>query len=272
MSQPPNILTCTAGHINYTHTPRAQQMSPCCSDFSDAQLSDPEPDLSDDDDDSRPGSPSPLSTQQTGMDGEYVTPTRVTKANFVIEELSDFDEDDMEGRTDIIHPTAIEYAETERRADKTLDRRILNDLRNLHCRSPDPGFSSEDSDLDEAAHAAILQRVRERERRHRMSKSSIGTKRTMSDRGGSDYSSDQEGGGVRGGVRGGYLGFEEAGSSARRLRKRLAGDRRGLIFQDPPARIDEVVEPEELEEALARELPFYEYTSMEVDSPRSPYD
>lgn len=140
---------------------------------------------------------------------------------------------------------------------------MINDLRNLNCRSPDTVLSSDDSDLDEAAHQAILEGIRAESRRQRMSQSSIGTKRTMSERG-----SDSDHEDVRS-----YIGFDEAGSSARRLRRRIAGNRASLIFQDPPPRIDEVVEPsEELEvtETLAKELPFYEYTSMEVDSPRSP--
>lgn len=261
LSQPPNNLPFPTGHVQCSQPLRAQEISPCSSHSSDAGLSEPEPELSDDN--SRSSSPSPLSAQQAGMDRAFVSHTPVTiRANFVIEELSDFDEDDMEGRTDIIHPTTIEYAESERPTDTPLDHRILNDLQNLKCRSPDPGLSSDDSDLDEDSHQAILNGIRERERRHRMSKSS-GTKRTMSERG-SDTSDHDD---VRS-----YIGFEEVGSSARRLKKRIAGDRRSLIFQDPPPRIDEVVEPEELDETLAKELPFYEYTSMQVDSPRSPND
>lgn len=183
------------------------------------------------------------------------------RANFTIEELSDFDESDMAGRTDVIHPSSIEYAASPRPID-TLDRHMLTDLEKLQCRSPDPETSSDDSDLDEDAHQAILQRIRDRNRRMRMSQSSVGTKRTMSERGSLSDHDDMRN----------YIGFEEAGSSARRLKRKIGGDRRSLIFQDPPPRIDEVVEPEELEETLARELPFYEYTSMEVDSPRSPSD
>ncbi|CAN8105113.1 unnamed protein product [Discula destructiva] len=259
LSQPPSTHPFTPRHISCMHPLVDLAIPPHTSQSSDADVSEPEPDLCDDD--SRSDSP-PLWSRQSGMDEGYVSRTRVTmRAGFVIEELSDFDENDMEGRTDIIHPTTIEYAESERPTDAQIDRRILNDLENLKCRSPDPRLSSDDSDLDEDAHHAILQEIRERERRHRMSKSS-GTKRTMSERGSDN--SDQE-------DTYGCIGFEEAGSSAQRLRKRIAGDRRSLIFQDPPPRIDEVIEPEELEETLARELPFYEYTSMEVDSPRSSY-
>ncbi|KAF3763029.1 hypothetical protein M406DRAFT_224781, partial [Cryphonectria parasitica EP155] len=101
------------------------------------------------------------------------------------------------------------------------------------------------------------QRNRAKQKQARMSLSSIGTKRTISERGSdSDHENARP-----------DLGFDEPGSSAKRLKRRNAGDRRSLIFSDPPPRIEEVVEPEELEEALAKELPFYEYKSMEVDSP-----
>lgn len=83
-------------------------------------------------------------------------------------------------------------------------------------------------------------------------------KRTMSERSDSDHEDVRH-----------CLDFEQAGSSARRLKRRV-GDRRSLIFQDPPPKIDEIDEPpEELEdtEMLAKELPFYAFTTMEVDSP-----
>lgn len=268
---------------------RAPELSPYSSHTSDADVSEPEPELSDDED-SRSGLPSPHSAQQAGMGGGYTyVRTRVTtvRDNFVIEELSDFDEDDMDGRTDIIHPSNIEYAESEH---PDLDRRMLADLQNLQCRSsPDLGLSSGEGDDEDGEHhhfEAVVRARRERERRHRLSVRSTGTKRTRSERG-SDASADRED--VHG-----YIGFEEMGSSARRLRQRRMVDagagehssrrRHSLVFQDPPRpRIEEVVEEvpasaegeeeeQELGEMLVRELPFYEYRSMQVDSPRSPYD
>lgn len=210
------------------------------------------------DDDSGPGSRSPSPGYRAVLDAENGSyPPVSVRANFTIEELSDFGEDDMRGRSDIIRPFAIEDPDSERSID-VLNGNVLKNLANLHV-EPDLETSSDDSDLDEDAHQAKLQQIRDRDRRLRMSQSSVGTKRTMSERGSESDHDD-----VRN-----YIGFEEAGSSARRLRRRIGGDRRSLIFQDPPPRIDEVVEPEELDEALAKELPFYEYTSMEVDSPRS---
>lgn len=259
LSQPPSALPFNV-HTNYNQPLRTQEISPCSSNSSDADFSEPEPVLSDDD--SRPSSPSPSASYHAIPNDENRShPTVTSRANFTIEELGDFDEDDMIGRTDIIYPSTIEYAESERPFD-IVDSHMLKDLENLQCRSPDPGTVSDGSDLDEDAHQTFLQVRRDRERQKRMSQSSVGTKRTMSDRGSESDHDD-----VRN-----YIGFEELGSSARRLKRKVVGDRRSLVFQDPPPKIDEVIEPEELDEALARELPFYEYTSMEVDSPRSPCD
>lgn len=255
--------------ISSAPLPPHEELSPSSSDSPSVDLSEPKDDS---DSDAEPDSPAPLSDHHADLDEPFVSTTRViVKASFVIEELSDFDEDDMDGRDDILHPSAIEYADSERGARRLApdDSHMIHDLQNLNFRSPGPDgeeSSSDDSVLDDSHHLAILQRIRDEKRRKRMSVSSIGTKRTMSQRG-SDSDRDHED--VRH-----YLAFEEAGSSARRMKRKVAGHRGSLIFHDPPHRIDEVVEPpEELEEteALAKELPFYEYTTMEVDSPRSSY-
>lgn len=258
VAPPPNILPFHNGHINYSHV--LQRISPCSSNSSEAGVSEPEPVLSEDD--SQPGSPALSAVEHASPNGRSAShPPVSVGANFTIEELSDFDEDDMAGRTDVLHPFIIEYAESDRPID-TLEHHVLCNFENLQFCSPGPETSSDESDLDEDAHEAMLQRIRDRNRRLRMSQSSVGTKRTVSERGSESDHDD-----VRN-----CVGFEEVGSSARRLKRKMGGDRRSLILQDPPPRIDEVVEPEELEETLARELPFYEYTSMEVDSPRSPSD
>ena len=73
-----------------------------------------------------------------------------------------------------------------------------------------------------------------------------------------------------------HLDANEAGSSARRLRRKLAGDRTSLTFEDPPSIIPEMEEPESCEEVVEhedledaqgvdRELPYY-VQDMEVDS------
>lgn len=261
VSQPPNAMFFGGGHLNPLRPGNPSPDSPCSST---AEVSEPgEPELSSDEDGS--DSPGPSSPHHPDLDGHFVPQARVPiEGNFVIEELSDFGDDDMQGRDDVIRPHKIEYAESERSRSRTRltpdDPHMINDLQNLKCRSPDPNSSSDDSDLIEDEHEARTQSIRAAERRQRMSQGSIGTKRTMSERG-----SDSDHEDVRH-----YIGFEELGSSARRLKRRVAGDRRSINFSDPPPRIDEVIEPEELDETLARELPFYEYIRMEVDSPRSP--
>jgi hypothetical protein len=186
----------------------------------------------------------------------------VTQTELIVEELSDFGDSDDE-RPGVVRPCAIEYAESDRsrstsRNRPEIDPKMMYNLGNLNCSD-----NSDDSDLDEHEYQAFLIRQRAEKRRKRMSSGSIG-KRTISESIGSD--TDRED--IRS-----FLGAEEAGSSARRLRRRV-GDRRSLQFQDPPPpRIDELDEPNSSEdeifigESLARELPYYEYVSMEVDSP-----
>ncbi|KAK4100397.1 hypothetical protein N658DRAFT_102179 [Parathielavia hyrcaniae] len=186
----------------------------------------------------------------------------VTQTELIVEELSDFGDSDGE-RPGVIRPCAIEYAESDRsrstsRNRPEIDQKMMYNLGNLNCSD---GSSESDLDPDEV-HAFLIKRRAEK-RRQRMSSGSIG-KRTISESIGSD--TDRED--IRS-----FLGAEEAGSSARRLRRRV-GDRHSLQFQDPPPpRIDELDEPDSSEdeifigESLARELPYYEYVSMEVDSP-----
>ncbi|KAK4038307.1 hypothetical protein C8A01DRAFT_48067 [Parachaetomium inaequale] len=187
----------------------------------------------------------------------------VTQTEFIVEELSDFVGDSDEERPGVVRPCAIEYAESDgsRSASRTrpeVDQKMVFNLGNLNCSD-----DSDETDLDEHEYQEFLIKRRAARRHKRMTSGSIG-KRTISESIGSD--TDRED--LRS-----LLGAEEAGSSARRLRRRV-GDRRSLQFQDPPPpRIDELDEPDSSEddifvgESLARELPYYEYVSMEVDSP-----
>lgn len=179
-----------------------------------------------------------------------------------MEELSDFANSDEE-RSGVVRPCAIEDAESDRspsrsRSRPEIDPSMMYNLGNLNCSD-----DSDETDIDEHEYQEFLIRRRAEKRRKRMSSGSIG-KRTISESIGSD--SDRE-------DLKSFLGAEEIGSSARRLRRRV-GDRRSLQFQDPPPpRIDELDEPDSSDdgiligESLARELPYYEYVSMEVDSP-----
>jgi hypothetical protein len=185
----------------------------------------------------------------------------VTHTDLIVEELSDFGDSD-DDRPGVVRPCAIEYAESDRSSSTSrnrpeIDQKMMYNLGNLNCSD-----DSSETDLEEHEYHEFLLRRRAERRRKRMTSGSIG-KRTISESIGSD--TDRED--LRS-----LLGAEEAGSSARRLRRRV-GDRRSLQFTDPPPpRIDELDEPDSSEdeiigESLARELPYYEYVSMEVDSP-----
>jgi len=185
------------------------------------------------------------------------------ETNFTIEELSDFADSDDE-RDGVLRPDYIEYAESNRSRSRSRHRQpeigpMMREFNNLACIDD----SGDETDLDEAEYREFLIKRREDKRRRRMTSGSIG-KRTISESIGSD--SDRED--IKS-----WIGAEEIGSSARRLRRRI-GDRRSLQFTDPsPPRIDELDEPEScddeilISETLAKELPYYEYVTMEVDSP-----
>ncbi|GAB1317520.1 hypothetical protein MFIFM68171_07730 [Madurella fahalii] len=187
----------------------------------------------------------------------------VTQAGFIVEELSDFDDSD-DDRPGVVRPCAIEYAESDRSRSRSrnrpeIDQRMMYNLGNLNCSDDD----SDETDMDEIEYREFLIKQRAEKRRKRMTSGSIG-KRTISESIGSD--TDRE-------DLKAFLGADEVGSSARRLRRKV-GDRRSLQFQDPPPpRIEELDEPDSSEdeiligETLARELPYYEYVTMEVDSP-----
>ena len=186
----------------------------------------------------------------------------VTNATLIIEELSDFSDCDHE-RLGVVRPIAIEYAESDSSRSRSrnppeMDQAFMNTLGNLNCSD-----NSDETDYDETEYQDFLKKQREAKRRKRMTSGSIG-KRTISESIGSDTDLED----LKP-----FLGADEVGSSARRLRRKV-GDRRSLLFQDPPPeRIDELDEPEssdddiQISETLARELPYYQYVSMEIDSP-----
>lgn len=208
------------------------------------------------DDDRGPGSPLLSSPPGPAPTDCFVLHASIIEDELSIEELSDFEENDMNGRDDVLAPHVIEYAESDR-SESHIDGHVINNLRDLNFRSPDPEPSSDSSDVSDDEYQEVIRQQRAYDRQKRRSISSIG-KRTMSERSDSDHEDVRN-----------CLDFDQAGSSARRLKRRV-GDRRSLIFQDPPPKIDEMDEPpEELEdtEKLAKELPFYAFTTMEVDSP-----
>lgn len=197
-------------------------------------------------------------------------PAAPIRANFTLEELSDFDPMDQD-RTGTIGPSGFSSPASARSRSRApapaeLPHGLTRDMGNLNC-SPSDSDSSEDLDADEAAHREFVRKQRElRMLKRRSHGSSIG-KRTISERSDSDHEDWTP------------LDPDAVGSSARRLRRRV-GDRRSFIhlqFQDPPPpRIEELDEPEsEVEgavfycdgETLARELPYWSIEIMEYESP-----
>ncbi|KAK4131064.1 hypothetical protein BT67DRAFT_436574 [Trichocladium antarcticum] len=252
--------------LSFSHSQaiRPEQLSPRTTSCSSPSSSDP-----DDSDDLDAVGPSPSVSPERRPDWTppvlHVRTGRiVTHAEFIVEELSDFGDSDDE-RLGVIRPCAIEYAESDRSRSRSrnppeIDQRMMHNLGNLNCSD-----DSDETDIDENEYEfrEFLHRRRAEKRHKRMTSGSIG-KRTISESIGSD--TDRE-------DLKPFLNPEEIGSSARRLRRRV-GDRRSLQFQDPPPpRIDELDEPDSSEDefmisdSLARELPYYEYVSMEVDSP-----
>lgn len=198
--------------------------------------------------------------------------TRVlTEGNFTVEEIreSDYEEYNSEDE-DIIRPHQYEDAESDRAhsvksaANNDLDSRFLSGFKGLRCEN------------EEDARELWLEQLRAEKRRKRRSSGSV-QKRTLSQSIGSD-TDDEDLQPVT------FEGANELGSSARRLRRKIKGERTSLIFDDPPARIEEEDEgPESVEEvveikedeeadeegqAVDRELPYYTgyIQDMEVDS------
>ncbi|KAL5323143.1 hypothetical protein ACEPPN_007671 [Leptodophora sp. 'Broadleaf-Isolate-01'] len=192
----------------------------------------------------------------------------IAEGNFTLEEFGESDYEDWDSDDeDVIRPHQYEDAESDRAASvrslprSEIDPRVLHDLKNLHCETPE-----DDRDI-------WLEAQRAEKRRKRRSSGSV-QKRTISQSIGSD--TDEED--LKPVT---FEGANEIGSSARRLRRKTKGERTSLIFDDPPPRIDEEDEgPESVEEIVEvdedetdiegadlRQLPFFRYVQdMDVDS------
>jgi len=192
--------------------------------------------------------------------------TRIShNATFVVEEMGNFEDGDEE-RHGALRPDHFEYPESDRSRSRSrnppeIDQTVMYKFRNLDC-----GDESDETDLeDNDDYQQFLIKRRLEKRRKRMSSGSIG-KRSITESIGSD--TDMEDLKVQ------YLDATQAGSSARRLRRKL-GNRQSLQFQDPPLpRIDQADEPdtsddEFLDDDALKELPYYtlDYITMEIDSP-----
>jgi hypothetical protein len=197
----------------------------------------------------------------------------VEEATFTLEEFRDSDYAAFDSESEsIIRPHHYEDAESDHarsaRASSPrheIDPRVINGIRDMDC-----GFDPEDEDDREA----WLERMREEKRRRRRSSGSV-QKRSLAQSIGSDTDDED--------LKPVQFDANEAGSSARRLRRKVAGERTSLIFDDPPVgRIEEEEEPESCEELVElgevdesdedddrrgiKEMPFYVQVDMDIDS------
>lgn len=193
----------------------------------------------------------------------------VAEGNFTLEEFGESDYEDWDSDDeDVIRPHQYEDAESEKAHSvksvsyNDLDSRILNGFRNLQC------------DPNEDSREAWLETLRAEKRRKRRSSGSV-QKRTLSQSIGSDTDDED--------IQPVTFDANDAGSSARRLRRKVKGERISLVFDDPPPRIDEEDEgPESVEEVFEiqedddedneadgqcvdMELPYYQYIQQEMD-------
>jgi hypothetical protein len=192
--------------------------------------------------------------------------SRIVKdANFTLEEFGESDYEDFDSDDEsVIRPHQYEDAASEHSVKSAphndLPQNLYIGIRNMNC-------ETEDILGPELDREAWLKKVQAERRRKRRSSGSV-QKRTFSQSIGSD--TDEED------VQPFFEGANEAGSSARRLRRKADNERTSLIFDDPSPRIDELEEPESCEEVVEvkgsedegqgvdRNLPYY-VQDMDVD-------
>ena len=210
----------------------------------------------------RSRSPSPSTRFASSPPDPRIRTRIVSEGNFTLKE---FDEQDYEAfdsdAESIIRPHQYEDAESDRAhsargnsPSRDIDPAIIHQIRDLHCDEP---MKFKDREV-------WLEKRREEKRRRRRSSGSV-QKRSLAQSIGSDTDDED--------LQPVQFDANEAGSSARRLRRKVAGERSSLIFDDPPPRIDELEEPESCEEVVdvaddeqgLRQLPYYEQV-MDVDS------
>ncbi|KAF5687502.1 hypothetical protein FCIRC_2381 [Fusarium circinatum] len=189
------------------------------------------------------------------------TATATVACNFTVEDIDPMDSD-CDG-LDVLQPTEIESNRSRSRSrSRKAHKTMVKDFRNLTCsnETSDNEQSPEgEGELDEEAQ--FLKRREQIKKFRRMSMGSSFGKRTHSEL--SDSEDEGEG-----------LDANEVGSSARRMRRKM--HRTSLLFHDPPpARIEELEEPDSSEDELvahqhlARELPYWAIEIMEMGSSSS---
>ncbi|KAH8840471.1 hypothetical protein MCOR01_007179 [Pyricularia oryzae] len=211
-------------------------------------------------------------TQQAFHGSSYAANSKrsvpcVVTAQVTVEtlEIGEYDDSDDDDDCVVIHPDVIEDADSESsrsrsrsRSRQRRDSNMASEMRDLNVFA-----SSDEDDLEETEYERKMREHREERRRARMNSGSI-TKRTISERGSDSDSEDLANG------HGLHTSHDPTDAAHRRLRRRLA--RNSVLFHKPAApKIDEADEPdssdEERDVLLARELSFFNYIFMEVDSP-----
>ncbi|UKZ76267.1 hypothetical protein TrVFT333_003966 [Trichoderma virens FT-333] len=244
---------------------RSPRISTGKSDFESHELdacadADDEPDL----DSASSGSESeseaePDKPKRTGSAHGPATSTH-DNCGFTIEDIDPMDSE-CDG-LDVLYPIEIESDTESTRSRSTsrhkdLDKDMMQDLENLNCSNEASDNEAEPEEEDDAE-SEFMRRQQELKRIRRVSMSSSFGKRTHSELSDSDDNDCA-------------LDVNEAGSSARRFRKRV--HRGSLLFQDPPApRIEELEEPNSSEDEyvkeirIARNLPYPSVEVMDTDS------
>jgi hypothetical protein len=233
-------------------SPRSSSPASCIRSSASSETDDPHP---------RSRSPSP-SARFASSPNPHVRTRIVSEGNFVLKEFDEHDYEAFDSDAEsIIRPHQYEDAESDRAhsargnsPNRDIDPTIIHQIRDLHC---DETFTFEEREI-------WLEKRREEKRRKRRSSGSV-QKRSLAQSIGSDTDDED--------LQPVQFDANEAGSSARRLRRKVAGERSSLIFDDPPPRIDELEEPESCEEVVdvaddeqgLRQLPYYEQV-MDVDS------
>jgi hypothetical protein len=157
-------------------------------------------------------------------------PSRISVTfDFIIEEIPETEFEDPENQDAILPINEGDEEEPDPPQSSKFDASIFSELKDLDCAA-------------ENNREEWLEQLRKEKRSKRWSSDSV-TKRTLSRNIGSD-TDDEDLQPVT------FLGANELGSSARRLRRKI-GERVSLVFDDPPPRIEEEGEgPESCEEVV----------------------
>ncbi|KAK0106317.1 hypothetical protein ONS96_003955 [Cadophora gregata f. sp. sojae] len=162
---------------------------------------------------------------------------------FTIEEVQEGDRGSLRNYETVWPSSYSDAEESEAQAEQSQDSPSIANFQNMSF-----GTAVADNDHDEEegeeelANKEWLLKMRAEKLAKRRSSSSV-FKRTLSESIGSDTDDEDV-------QPFNFLDANQVGSSARRVRRRRALERTSLVFEDPPARIDEMDEPESGEEIV----------------------